>query len=894
MTRRPGRSDGATPSIQHLAEAVLAALQASGADPAAEAPPRTLEAWENALDGQIEAVAEELRAQIAPVRNSLHLWERLCSGLEPLRPAPPDVRQAAASFLDALGKLAQVLQTLSQWRDRRPWRWTETLERLLARVLAQAVDALVQSPCRGRLWPLHDAATAQGLGQVLPPLVELLAGSAGAAAPPEAAGSLEQLCTLQAGITDLAAWCDRLAGDVMRLAAQGLLAAADLEAARAAVRDAPGRWALAHRQALRRAGFTAAVYLVRDDRGEWAAPRTLWLRWEDLQPSAAVLPGGLAEAELPAAEQAPGDRPLTPGPPGPPVWLPHAPSIEALALDTRHLPLAEARLWIFADEAGLWVAAQREGPPGQSLFLGARCPVESRQPCGDEAQMPLVVVGEPGARLDRGFRPGPLRDVLGGVDRAYSPRAYVVTVGESLLRRLLGWSRPGEGTERVARAAARAGLQTYAELREALLCGAAPGQFPAAWLDRAELPLPWIAALESADGSATLGSRVGAWSELAAPSLGAEIDTLAALEEHPDPRIRPVDGDLFVLVPTETATSVLAALLVGRWLHERFPRAELRLEVSSALRQADPLQTPDGRFQGRHPDPGTEALAEVYRMGRALADRLLVLDASDPILVLPGGVRWQTMPMLELGWSRRLPCVYKFEPEPGGRSVQPVVFRWDKVGRGLRQEVARALGRFLPLPAGEPCLVVNVGISLLAGYRRQKGVSSDHVPAEQELVEWVRVLPEAERWRRSLELSGIEAWRRRRQQARPMVALLGTASPQGRLCRFSLETLLQMDLGIPVLHRSDWEVMDLAEVVEPEMEQHLQIFNGILQPFVSCLAHLRANRRQPELLATSGQTFTIGLMQAVARGLGLACWLSPERSEEQHEPVLWEAPQGEG
>src|SRR5712691_4547285 len=94
---------------------------------------------------------------------------------------------------------------------------------------------------------------------------------------------------------------------------------------------------------------------------------------------------------------------------------------EELALAHRSMPLAGLELELFGDDEGLWFRAQGHGRVVKGL-------------CGEsgaEFQFPLLVLGAQNAPPSNSFRAGPaLRDLLRqagqNVDRAYSPRAYLV------------------------------------------------------------------------------------------------------------------------------------------------------------------------------------------------------------------------------------------------------------------------------------------------------------------------------------------------------------------------------------------------------------------------------------------------------------------------------------
>ncbi len=748
----------------------------------------------------------------------------------------------------------------------------------------------------------------------------------------------------------------KLAPASMRLAAEGMLPEKDFELIRRAARGQPGFWAVAHRQALYRDGFTTPVYLVPGVEGEWTAPPSFQDAEEELR-SVRILPEAKALALPQGSDVArPGDGDAERGEspddrearddPGEALpdsldkglarcdqgieILEDGTPLEAIALVSKNLPLARARLRAFGDEKGLWCEMK---PLDGSATERCREQGLLGEASGDRAQLALLRLTENGGAGEKTrFRPGPLRPALGELDRAYSPRAYVVTVGESLLRGVLGWGFGGDCAERLNRAAREAGIQTYGELKTLLLGtkiqkeGDLFPELPRSWTDPYNWPAPWIASLPvigGQDGTTTLGER---WSQLIQrgsfgdpslfPELGAEIDTLAALGQGADPRLRPKGGDLFVLIPTDTATAILSALLIGRWLTRDLAGVRLRIQVAGVLRQKEELRSPENGFNRPHGEE-PEPLEMMTKLTEDLLERLLRHEAADPVLVIPGGLKTQTIPLVAVGFERCVPCVYK--PRLG---EVPLVLRWDLVGRQLQERIEGENWRYLPVPASAPqaagseytetsggsepvastlpvALLVSVGTSLLFNYKkdvaRRTGQRLQEIPTPTgaKLAHWAlhgaQSSPDDSPslspgiWELSAELTTLEAWLRERdypglrdcrlspepgaadgKRAYPELLLLGTDSHEGRLCLHVLEMLLEDCCGL-TLHHHSTRFPELSLEKPGFSSRDGQLFKEVLVPASRFVRELRRDGRRVEILVSGGQVLTAALLQFVGR-----------------------------
>lgn len=969
---------------EDLSELVVAALRLGIAaedveDEDSMALLDVLEPLSGRLNENSEAVVAKVRAELAAFRFAALFWDEVCSGLGPFHPAPYAVREAAEAFLESLDVLSRSLIMIHRWiwrknpRKNPTYKWLDDLRGGLEEAITDAIGRIQDSRTRERLWPLHDRARELELGDLFPSLTALLAGRANELSAQEAqedqssklkaqstkflpisyelsamsyrlksgtARSFEEL--LKGDISSLenqSEWADSLVMDIMRLAEQGHLSRSDMEAARKALAEAPARWAAAHREALRRDGLKAPVFLVQNDQGIMTAPAVLRVTPEEVK-EALRLRSGQALASSPGSSQAAltagSERPSTPA-----LLQRHGSSLPALlddipvegfALASRELHLAGVRLLLFGDDQSLWCTVwgnvEPEGRGTETQVNGNILAYKvGKELYGDIVSFPLFQAGEEyGSYEIKKFRPGPIRAWLRSrypnIDRAYSPRAFVITVGESLLRNLLGWKPGGESTQRMNGAAWEAGIHFYSELRSVLI-------------DTCDGALPrWIREMETTQevckhiGVSTLGELADSWSILPPEKLdeqqqqlGAEIDTLMSLQEG-----GPVDGDIFVLIPTETATSILCALLIGRWLHERFPHSDLRITPPcEALKQRERLrQSDDGEFESKH-DLSMDALGRTLN---PVVKELLVDDAADPTFLISGGVKWVTLPMLEMSRDRRVACVYKFEPI-WGKEVAPVVFRWDTMGAEYRSERVEPKRDALPMgrpeleiceaeevsepKTGKPCMVASVGTSLLGKYRDEKKrlkaracpgalkSGDDRVQAKdkagddrveaKDLVEWIREMSEDEQWRSCAELTGVKAWREliHADASGIAVALIQTSSEDGRVCGEAIEVLLK-EQGADALRRTEWEVLELSDITDASgKEQVLQIFRRILSPVGQCLDDLARGGMQPDVLLMGGQTLTAAMIQIVAANKGYRVFLAPEAAEGKM-PTLWPFP----
>ena len=656
-----------------------------------------------------------------------------------------------------------------------------------------------------------------------------------------------------------------------------------VQQAREAVQEDPGCHAVAHREAW--ADRCSVCLPLEDHEGELRPRKALFAE----PGSVASLPVGRCEA-LPRSEV--GDQPAGSETLSqtfsPRSWS--SEEEEGLALDALCLDLADARVDIFGDQGGMW--CRMRSPDGSTR---ARAVSSSGRATGWHAQLP-VTTDPPGVtRLIARFRPGPLRRHLRttgpGIDRAYSPLAFVVTVGESSLRNLLGWFLKSP-TEELGLAARQAGVPDRDELLRLMK---KENPLDAGWI--AELPLAESASNQT--GSATLGELLDLPElHLLPPELlGAEVDTLLALQDV----LAPSDGDTFLLVATDTATSLLAAQIIGAFLRACFPASRLALEISDAMRQ-------DRNLAAKRSLVSSEPARAVYQTVAAQVGTLLTEEAADPVLVASGGTKWQAAALLCVAHDRRIAYVYKFL---GG---QPWVFRFDRYPAGegpgsLSPHHAQQLEREAPKPealglAGPAAkqeqarlgvAVLNVGISLLHVYREERG-DRQAVPTAEELLKWVRkrVANGKEAWRLSAELGGVEAWIQRRCSAFSVnemaVALVCSRSSKkpdpGQVCADVLESLLQ-DRNLVVRRSESWDVPDLGRPSgRSGTDDTHEVFERICKPIRLCIEQNQTRQGPPDVLFGGGQKLTASLLQLVAMAQGCRVWYVPD-AREGHRPGLW-------
>jgi hypothetical protein len=739
--------------------------------------------------------------------------------------------------------------------------------------LAAAVDsghaALRDSPLSLRLWPMRRQAERFGLADAVPALANAVCAVAGpgpAALPaPRAQERAFELLRRRDPR-------DPLVREIASAAVHGDLAPGDLALLRRLVADEPQPWAIAHRDAFRKDGFRAHVCLERieDSARDWRAPAIFQADAADIAP-AAVLPE-TQRFLLPPPAAVPSQAT---GRTGEPDALPV--EIRRLALAVRRIPLAGAEIALFGDGDGFWLRARAAGQTWK-----VRCDSGVTSATGWHAQFPIVHARDQQSETVptrellplRAFRPGPLRPLLAAaganVDRACSPRAYVVSVGESILRNLLGLDFKGSVQRAVEEAALRAGLRSGARLLESLQA-------------RDALAAEWIGALPLSDragalaGGPAVRDLLGGLDRLAVEQLGsgddgllgAEVDALMSAGRG----WRPVAGDRVLLIATATCSGILAARIVQAWLRAHVPAVRTRVAPCTAMRQPETLGS--GRFE--LPE---EPIVETYGLVDGWLGRLLTRHAADVLLVVSGGVKWQMLPLAEAAAARRVPILYK------ATRGAPIIFRWDLFRPGAMVAAPRDSAR-----AGR--LAVTVGVSLLRNYRRDHARAAERrqVSAD-ELSRWASQRGPGG----SAELTGFDAWRRRYGPptgAGPVeVALIRSRSSaaaydEGQVCAGALAGLLER-AGARVAVEPSWDVPDLNEWRMEEDAAHLKA--ALLEPVARCLD---AGTERTDVLISGGQKLTCAMTSLIARGRGCRSFFAPE-GDAGGEPRIWLVREGRG
>lgn len=852
---------GEMPDGDTLAEVVLAAVAlAAGAEDTMSSAAAALQplAPTEALAGE---VAELVALRTTPLTHAAELWARDCEPLPELHSPPADVHEAARGLIDQISALRRVSEGARYLSE--AVLWLAPTARAFEAALNECKESLARSPIRSRLWVLHRYAVERNAGDLVPSLID-------AVSPALDAGLSFSLATRDQQIAQATArlckWSARAqVHDVTAAAVHGHLAEPDLDLIRKLIAERPGIWARSHLECLRRNGFTAPVHLVRNENGDgWTAVRVLRVGHAEVE---STIPLGWPAAsprqlEAPRVEAA-----------APAVWdrgpLPPDLPVEGLALARRRLDLPGVDFLLFGDEQGLWALAKNE-----NQIVKARCEATPERATGWDAQFPVIRIGSDVADA-KPFRAGPFRPLLGArgenLDRACSPRTYIITVGESCFRNLFKWSL-GQTTNRVHRAAMEAGIRSGSELLRALQ-------------QHDPLEIPWVRDLRGENGP-SLTELLTRIEEREPSALGAEIDTIESITGE----LKPVGGDHFVLVPTRTATSIIASHIIERRLRARYENASVERVACDAMIQAEDLTST------RHEIPD-RAMDVVYRQALALVLRELVDRGADPVLVMSAGLKWEANVILELGADRRVPCVYKSGEDDSEGRINPLALRWDWLRPSVRpRALPSALDdSFEPLSDEQPGRVMlTVGVRLLNSFRSQQR-NWQARPDRDELFEWAReqlsVLGERW-WTLAPELTAFEAWRRQRASrsvGEIEVALVrsrgrqGEPYVEGQVCGSVIERLLEMR-GARVRVYDRWDVLNLKAVREGSgQEQAAQLHDELLVPLRRCIEELD----RPDVVFTGGQKLTAALAHLLARQLGCWAFFAPEAPKGA--PVLWVA-----
>jgi hypothetical protein len=797
------------------------------------------------LDAWLECapdLAEDVAQQLAAFRFAV---EDLDDG-DLDAPFDESERRAwVASYLHGWGDLERAVRVLDQWACALPVP-RHGLDRLRVMLSNYVDDARRRADARAlarRLWAHGDLVERHGLQARVPTLSELAGGDG------EAAGFdrvISRLSSLRG-----ARWAEDLVDTISRVAWAGRLRREDLDAVRGAIAVSPGRWCVAHRRVVPTFGGLLPV-----------------------DPSHAASAVRAARASVPIG-----------------------------CLQTTLTGGAIDVLW---DERGPWCRHVGTGPP-----VAARIEPPDAEPSGWFADLTLPLLDRPPPEGRRSVhRLGPLRHAMSrarvNADRAYAPRAYVVTLGESALRNLLGWEIRTCAT-RLHEAALAAGHEDPGGLIEALADDA--------------LALEWVRALPRTPGSRgagvlsdarCLGDAMDHVAQLDPAGVSGELATLLALEGD----LRPVDGDMFVLVATETCTSRLASHIVAEVLRRRFPASAACGAITAlSCRALVERERLDVRGHAAHRIPEGDVVGATAKIiDRAVAE-LLSRSGADPVLAVVGGTRWETGPMLQVACRRRVACAYKADDRPG-HAAAAIVLRFDQwppaewQERDARVRLAAPTAALAGAPSLEhtrtgatatpdaTCgdarrwLVMTVGTSISLAYRRGHPLDAgtDAPPGEDAMVAWVEATAarDAEWWRVSAELTGFEAWRRHvldLEGSVPLgVALIrsrGQApspSDVGQVCGRVVARVLETR-GVAVRVSDAWDVLDLGVLARgtADAEMTRVLLHDVMSPLARGLDDMIGHCGRIDVLAQAGQKLVGAMLQLGGIGRPAArVYLAPE------------------
>jgi CRISPR/Cas system-associated protein Csm6 len=890
-----GRKNKVVGSAGVLGTLVLGALRLAARTSETELP-RLSNTTANLLNDNLTAymlpdVAAWAALELVPQKQYLPTWEERCGGLPPLLCAPDDVLYQVNQVLGHFADAGHASSTIGAWavanrpllRELKPF-----LDQHLTARLAILRREVSQAPLRCRLWPLAAVARNTGEDELIPSLsVALFEQTGHESFVPALAVYRDRAPEL----TD--AWETDLASDVMRHLAHGHLVAEDVAAARAMVADRPGVWAVAHRGILHGPAFVQPVMTV--DSVDGADPL------QRLPESLIMEPGGRPSLALTASQMSgalpAGQDALPPVPTTDPSVVE---DLEARTLARMPLVLAGAEMRVHASRKGLWtqLTPAEEGRPDESAVLdtGAASPSST-------SELPLLEIRGGKTRvLGKGVRLGVLRNALARrglhLDRSHTARAYIVTVGESILRAVFGWNPGGECTRRLSEAALSAGIATGGELVQRLTPREKEDALEEAWL----ADLQTVCGSGQETGALSLRDLLIEWKRKPSVELirlarrfGGELATLLSLPVFPP--LRPVDGDLFLLVPTATASGMLAALLVRRFLGCLFGKsAAARILPASSFTQEPDLSLDTAML---HEQP---VLAMVDVLDQAIKT-VLKDDKADPVIVFSGGTKFTAAAAVDSAFLHGVECVYKADSGP------PAVFFWKDLARQHRFQQAAAKRQSaafgVPGAAEEAyarafddkrgAVVVNVGISLLSRFRRERRTERTYVPEAAELWQWVGT--STGRWQDlCAEWTGIATWFEEKgtplREKDTAVVLVHTRSVEGELCASVIRRKLEEEgfrvVGAAGEGTSLHRVADFSDVrFHGSALPARDVLDHLVYPLRACLAPLVGWKEPVAVLPSGGQKLTSAMLHMLARGMALPVYFASEPRPGQ-PAHLWE------
>jgi hypothetical protein len=795
-------------------------------------------------------------AEVAAFRYSAALWPQQCKDLPGRHSPPAAVQDAVVTYFEQLRTLAEATTAATALGS--SVEWAGQLADQLHHAHDDARRRVSESPINDRLWAVYRDASEHRVADLVPALVR----ASGVQGTSDVETALRQLRKM---ILDEP--CRR---DIAFACVHGKLTEGDLDALRLLTggNDA-GAWITSHRHQFRSSGMVAPVHLT-EHHGIWTAPRSLRVSASEIR----ALLGLPSRSDAKRLDS--GDELSEPVDPHRPTNLPTKLDPSRLALASRQLHLANVGIELFGDDRGLWCRATHGNLVSEVACVST---FDRDTLCGSEAQFPVILMQHSGrAPQQQPFRLGPLRRLIHAVgrnlDRLYSAHAYVITVGESALRNLLGWGY-GDAATRLNQAAMAAGISSGSVLVDTLAG------------DRT-LEQGWVRGLRAMQGGPALGACIDRLADLRPAQIAAELDTLDGLSSQ----YRPVDGDRFVLLATRTGTSILSASIIEHYLASRFPHATFKRVACDAMVQAEDLADASRQLLP------TEPLSQAYSTAFQELAELLHERGDDPLFVISGGTKWESAAMLELALDAQVSLAYKFES-----AEQPILFRCDQLPtprvRGRRYP---SLGQGRQLAKRSDCrwLVVNVGVSLLALYRTEHGDRA-LAPTSAQLAAWARAWARKnDWWQLCAELTAFQAWRMHRAADVPdrelNVVLVrtrrrpGEVYAEGQVCGRAIQHLLE-DRNVVSEAWRNIDVLNLANV--PDVLDSGSLISCVMQPLARCIdeVEVMSGGELPDIVVTGGQKLTSALMHVIARGRGCAVFLVPQ-PQEGEVPTLWTAHAG--